>query len=180
MEYTRIAGRGIVGHNNEVFTDRTVEECEALCCARDWCRSFDYLPPGGASGQCALSDVDVTNNQATNTEWNSDIYERNHRNADHSRFFPLICNCKLSSPDSLLRCCPVAATQSPPSLRSEAQRPVHPNLRRRQAASTTSAALPAVASAVPPTCALKSVTPSGHLSPNAARFSLKAQTKGNP
>jgi hypothetical protein len=84
MSYNKISGRGIVGHNSEVFTDRTAQECEALCCARDWCRSFDFLGmqggivPEGGSGQCALSDVDVTNNQATNNEYGSDIYERNH------------------------------------------------------------------------------------------------------
>ena len=85
MSYSKISGRGIVGHNSEVFTDRTARECEELCCARDWCRSFYFLGmqggivPEGGTGQCALADVDVTNNQATSNEYGSDIYERNHR-----------------------------------------------------------------------------------------------------
>lgn len=91
MSYSKISGRGIVGHNSEVFTDRTVQECEALCCARDWCRSFDFLGmaggivPEGGTGQCALADVDVSTNQATNSEYGSDIYERNHRKFVRSR-----------------------------------------------------------------------------------------------
>jgi len=89
MSYNKISGRGIVGHNNEVFLDRTARECEELCCARDWCRSFDFLGmqggivPEGGTGQCALSDVDVSTNQATNSEYGSDIYERNHRKHVH-------------------------------------------------------------------------------------------------
>ena len=43
------------------------------------CRSFDFLgSPTDGTGSCSLADVDVTNNQATNTEYNSDIYERVH------------------------------------------------------------------------------------------------------
>ena len=79
MDYRRIPNRGIVGHNNEVFMGRSVEECQELCCARDWCRSFDYLPPGAPTGQCALADVDVSVMQATNNEYGSDIYERVHQ-----------------------------------------------------------------------------------------------------
>ena len=61
-----------------------MEQCEALCCARDWCRSFDMMGeqggqvPQGETGQCALADVDVSNNQATSGDYGSDIYERNH------------------------------------------------------------------------------------------------------
>ena len=55
MSYNKISGRGIVGHNNEVFTDQTVEQCEALCCARDWCRSFDFLGMAGGVVCCVRS-----------------------------------------------------------------------------------------------------------------------------
>jgi len=79
MDYRRIPNRGIVGHNNEVFMGRSPEECQELCCARDWCRSFDYLPPNAPTGQCALADVDVSVMQATNNEYGSDIYERVHQ-----------------------------------------------------------------------------------------------------
>ena len=93
MAYNRIRGQGIVGHNSENFMGKTVVECEELCCARDWCRSFDFVEwqgpqgpatgaaPSGMSGrigQCSLADVDVSTNAATAGEWTSDIYEREH------------------------------------------------------------------------------------------------------
>ena len=60
MEFNAIEAMGIVGHNNERITG-TVPECEAACCARDWCRSFDFVGDTSGTGSCAMADVDMTN-----------------------------------------------------------------------------------------------------------------------
>jgi hypothetical protein len=58
--FVRIADTAIRGHNNERFDGVTVEECEELCCARDWCKSFDYTT--NEPMHCNLADVDATRN----------------------------------------------------------------------------------------------------------------------
>jgi hypothetical protein len=79
MEYNAIPATGIVGHNNENIQG-TVEQCQEACCARDWCHSFDFIgdtTPGSTTpGTCALADVDISNDRATNTAWASTVYER--------------------------------------------------------------------------------------------------------
>jgi hypothetical protein len=128
MSYNKISGRGIVGHNNEVFTDQTVEQCEALCCARDWCRSFDFLGmaggvvPEGGTGQCALADVDVTSNQATSNEYGSDIYERNHVATIAAIGSSASCAAELAQKSSRINdlCCPAeGCEQGTPDVCSE-------------------------------------------------------------
>jgi hypothetical protein len=80
LDFSEIKNRGIVGHNNEQFNSKTVKECEALCCARDWCRSFDFVPQGTTDrGVCALADVDISTNAATNTKWGGSVFERKHK-----------------------------------------------------------------------------------------------------
>jgi len=43
----------IPGHNREQLTDVTVDDCRAQCCARNWCKSFDYHKN---EQKCDLSD----------------------------------------------------------------------------------------------------------------------------
>ena len=79
MDYNAIPNTGIVGHNNENMQG-TVDECQQACCARDWCKSFDFIgdtSPGSTTpGTCALADVDISNDRATNTAWGSTVFER--------------------------------------------------------------------------------------------------------
>ena len=42
-DFTATPHMAMTGHNNEVLTDVTVAQCTAACCARSWCRSFDYI-----------------------------------------------------------------------------------------------------------------------------------------
>ena len=58
--HVRIADTAIRGHNNERFDGVTVEQCEELCCARDWCKSFDYTST--APMHYNLADIDATRN----------------------------------------------------------------------------------------------------------------------
>ena len=52
-------GQGLIGHNNEVLQHQTVEECSAACCARTWCKSFDYAK-AETDHRCVLADADAT------------------------------------------------------------------------------------------------------------------------
>lgn len=58
-------GMALVGHNNEAIQG-TPDECIAACCARPWCKSFDYiqststLDAGEYDGTCNLADVDAS------------------------------------------------------------------------------------------------------------------------
>lgn len=50
--------QSIVGlRTDEQFRSVTVEECETLCCARSWCKSFDY---NLGDNHCNLADVDAS------------------------------------------------------------------------------------------------------------------------
>jgi hypothetical protein len=40
--FRSIPGTALVGHNSEKIFG-TPEECMAACCARPWCKSFDYI-----------------------------------------------------------------------------------------------------------------------------------------
>ena len=37
-----VQNTAISAHNNEQMFGLSVEQCEAACCARAWCKSFDY------------------------------------------------------------------------------------------------------------------------------------------
>lgn len=64
----------ITGHNNEQMTGVTVEQCEAACCARDWCKSFDFTD---TDNHCNLADVDATRQFGeTTSDGNWALYER--------------------------------------------------------------------------------------------------------
>lgn len=63
--FRSIPGTALVGHNSEKIFG-TPEECMAACCARSWCKSFDYIQStdtldAGANHQsCNLADVDAS------------------------------------------------------------------------------------------------------------------------
>lgn len=85
--FTQTPGMGINGHNNEALNGMTPEQCEDACCARQWCKSFDYItytPELEAQGVqspglCNLADVDVSTNFAAAgaNHWNT-LYEKPH------------------------------------------------------------------------------------------------------
>ena len=53
----------------------TVAQCEALCCARDWCKSFDYTSTDPM--HCNLADIDASTNFGDTTRaGNWDLYEK--------------------------------------------------------------------------------------------------------
>jgi hypothetical protein len=55
-------GHGLIGHNNEVISQSTVAECQHFCCARPWCKSFDYIASLNG-GTCELADISYTEDQ---------------------------------------------------------------------------------------------------------------------
>eukprot|EP01050_Picozoa_sp_SAG11_P031304 SAG11_NODE_9671_length_890_cov_2.977244_1_plen_185_part_00 len=66
------------------MADRTVDECSNACCARAWCKSFDFGKFGAnfasdGRGNCVLADTDASNQigrTASNPSY--DLYEREH------------------------------------------------------------------------------------------------------
>jgi hypothetical protein len=85
--FRAIPGTAIIGHNSESISG-TPEECMAACCARSWCKSFDYMQStvdvhgnamdAGANNMvCNLADVDATTSQGATTRNPYDtLYER--------------------------------------------------------------------------------------------------------
>eukprot|EP01052_Picozoa_sp_SAG31_P028361 SAG31_NODE_2730_length_5177_cov_2.436392_2_plen_462_part_00 len=72
--FVRVENSAIVGHNNEQLRDVTVQECEAACCARAWCKSFDYTD---SDNHCNLADIDASRNMAeTTSRGNWVLYEK--------------------------------------------------------------------------------------------------------
>jgi hypothetical protein len=67
-------GMALVGHNNEQLVGMTVAQCTAACCARNWCKSFDYIQQ---SQTCNLADVDSNTQFGTTTQNRYDtLYQR--------------------------------------------------------------------------------------------------------
>ena len=67
-------GMALVGHNNEQLVGMTVDQCTAACCARNWCKSFDYIQQ---SQTCNLADVDSNTQFGTTTQNRYDtLYQR--------------------------------------------------------------------------------------------------------
>ena len=52
-EFTVWRNAALSGHNTEHLKDQTVASCSEACCAKPWCKSFDYAK---ASRACDLSD----------------------------------------------------------------------------------------------------------------------------
>ena len=118
-----IPGTALVGHNSEQIFG-TPEECMAACCARSWCKSFDYmqsttdshgnqLDAGANHMSCNLADVDATSSQgATVRNPYNTLYERNiAAPAGGAAAFPIGaagCAAMLSSISSQVnnQCCP--------------------------------------------------------------------------
>lgn len=84
--FQSLPGTAIAGHNSETITG-TVAECEAACCARSWCKSFDYiqsttyqgqtLDAGANDGTCNLADVNaITQQGATVRNPYNTLYEK--------------------------------------------------------------------------------------------------------
>ena len=75
-----VQNTAISAHNNEQMFGLSVEQCEAACCARAWCKSFDYTSsdsthPSGL--RCDLADVDATRQFAdTVADPGWQLYER--------------------------------------------------------------------------------------------------------
>jgi len=110
---------GIVGHNNENFNNKNVKECEKLCCARQWCRSFDFVGNVRGRGTCALSDVDVSHNGATTTKWNGNVYEKPALPAPSPLPGPQDCARKLAHLSNKINseCCPRGGCKHGPPTR---------------------------------------------------------------
>ena len=79
--FTPIPSTGIVGHNNEDLADVSLVDCEDACCARDWCKSFDFIAgpsgPTAKGGRCELADLDASNDYGkvvSGSPWT--LYER--------------------------------------------------------------------------------------------------------
>lgn len=108
LDYKKIENSGIVGHNNENFGGKTIQQCEKLCCARNWCRSFDFVGNSAGRGTCALADVDVSHNGATTTKWNGAVYERNNLAVIAKIMTPQQCVSHLSTISHKINaeCCP--------------------------------------------------------------------------
>jgi hypothetical protein len=73
-EFNKVPGTAIKGHNNEQLHDVDPADCEAACCARQWCKSFDYT---ARDRHCNLADIDASNQFGTTVQsepW--DLYER--------------------------------------------------------------------------------------------------------
>jgi hypothetical protein len=71
--FLKVPHKAITGHNNEMIQG-SVQQCEVACCARDWCKSFEY---DAKSSRCNLADVDASRQFAdtiSSTTWN--LYER--------------------------------------------------------------------------------------------------------
>jgi hypothetical protein len=68
--FTAQAGMALVGHNNEAIQG-TPDECIQACCARPWCKSFDYiqstdtLDAGEYDGTCNLADINAVTMMGT-------------------------------------------------------------------------------------------------------------------
>ena len=75
-----VQNTAISAHNNEQMFGLSVEQCEAACCARAWCKSFDFTTsdsthPSGL--RCDLADVDATRQFAdTVADPGWQLYER--------------------------------------------------------------------------------------------------------
>ena len=75
----------MIGHNNEKLQGMTPQQCEVACCARSWCRSFDYIA-SLAGGTCNLADVDSRTNMASTVQNRGNVlYERPVRHRDPIR-----------------------------------------------------------------------------------------------
>jgi hypothetical protein len=65
--FTETPGQGLIGHNNEALSGvgtgaRGVARCTTACCARRWCKSFDFIESLNG-GTCNLADVSYTEDQ---------------------------------------------------------------------------------------------------------------------
>jgi len=65
---------GLIGHNNEKLSHVSVKQCQAACCLRNWCKSFDYIK---SVRVCNLADVDHSHSMSSlgSSQYN-DYYER--------------------------------------------------------------------------------------------------------
>lgn len=116
QSFTSIANTGIVGHNNENFPNKLVTQCEKLCCARSWCRSFDFVPGANKRGTCALADVDITHNGATSAKWGGSVYEKPALPAPTPIMGPSDCARQLSRISNKINseCCPAGGCRHGP------------------------------------------------------------------
>eukprot|EP01047_Picozoa_sp_COSAG01_P046767 COSAG01_NODE_4416_length_5047_cov_4.569523_5_plen_390_part_00 len=113
LDYTVAPNMGIVGHNNEIFTCSTAatatceDQCEAACCLRDWCRSFDMAT---GSNSCALSDVDSRVNHGATVAWaGGALHERNYPAPTPAPLGSAGCVSRMASLSTTINslCCPV-------------------------------------------------------------------------
>ena len=81
---------------------RPLAECQAQCCARDWCKSIDFGRPADGNpdspGTCVLADMDATNQYGrTGPNPAYDLYERHHLAAVQPALGPSGCSADLAS-----------------------------------------------------------------------------------
>ena len=95
-DYGVMPNTGLIGHNNE-FLSLDLPECQAACCARDWCKSIDFCHQC-TENQCVLADQDASlQNGATAPNPAYDLYERHHLAAVTPALGPVGCSSDLAS-----------------------------------------------------------------------------------
>jgi len=97
-DYGVLTNTGLVGHNNEILS-LSLEDCQAACCARDWCRSIDYCHAcTNGENACVLADMDASlQNGATAPNTGYNLYERHHLAAISPAMGPVGCSADLAS-----------------------------------------------------------------------------------
>lgn len=109
-QFIETPGKGLIGHNNEALSGMTPAQCEAACCARPWCESFDFIATL-AGGTCNLADVSATGHSSAITfnQYNS-YYERPAGSMVHANppLGPDGCAARLASLSTTVtnECCP--------------------------------------------------------------------------
>ena len=121
VSFQETPGHGLVGHNNEQLSGMTPQQCMQACCARAWCKSFDYMAgsdgghlgtQGDGLGTCNLADVDASTSMSTiGVSRFNDFYERpaDTMPANGAPLGATGCAAQLGaiSPEVTAACCPV-------------------------------------------------------------------------
>jgi hypothetical protein len=125
-EFGKTASTGLVGHNNEWLQEKTVAECSAACCARPWCKSFDFghfdaEGDFGADttrkGTCILADTDAANQYGkTAANPSYDLYERESLPAVQPALGAAGCSTELAAISDRVNsaCCPAGGCMAGP------------------------------------------------------------------
>ena len=123
--FTSQPNTALVGHNNEDLADVSLEDCESACCARPWCKSFDFASgkqgPAAKGGRCELADMDASDEHgrtSPSTVWT--MYERNGLPPPSATLGSAGCATQLASVSDVVNanCCPAGGCDpaAPPLL----------------------------------------------------------------